>query len=85
MTSVSKNVCIDKIDDTVNQYNNAYHSTIKWKPIDVKLIIHIDFIKNNDKNNQEDLKFEVGDHVRISKYKIILHKVLLEIGLKKFL
>ena len=85
MTSVSKNVCIGKIDDTVNQYNNAYRSTIKWKPIDVKLIIHIDFIKNNDKNNQEDFKFEVGDHVIISKYKIILHKVLLEIGLKKFL
>ena len=31
MTSVSKNVCIDK-DDMVNKYNNTVHSTIKMKP-----------------------------------------------------
>ena len=29
MTSVSKNVYIDKLDDKVNKYNNTYHSTIK--------------------------------------------------------
>ena len=28
MTSVSKNVCIDKLDDIVNKYNNTYHSTM---------------------------------------------------------
>ena len=26
MTSRSKNVCIDKLDDTVSKYNNANHS-----------------------------------------------------------
>ena len=31
MTSVSKNVYIDKLDDIVNKYNNTYHSTIKIK------------------------------------------------------
>ena len=31
MTSISKNVYIDKLDDIVNKYNNAYHSTIKMK------------------------------------------------------
>ena len=36
MTSISKNVYIDKLDDIVNEYNNAYHSTIKIKSIDVK-------------------------------------------------
>ena len=36
MTSISKNVYIDKLDDIVNKYNNAYHSTIKLKPVDVK-------------------------------------------------
>ena len=36
MTSISKNVYIDKLDDIVNKYNNAYHSTIKMKPVDVK-------------------------------------------------
>ena len=29
MTSVSKNVYIDKLDDMVNKYNNAYHRKLK--------------------------------------------------------
>ena len=33
MTSVSKNMYIEKLDDIVNEYNNAYHSTIKMKPV----------------------------------------------------
>ena len=36
MTSVSKTVYIDKLDDIVNKYNNKYHSKTKMKPIDVK-------------------------------------------------
>ena len=28
MTSISENVYIDKLDDIVNKYNNAYHRTI---------------------------------------------------------
>ena len=40
MTSISKNVYIDKLDDIVNEYNNAYHTTIKMKPLMLK-IIHI--------------------------------------------
>ena len=36
MTSISKNVYIDKLDHIVNKYNNTYHSTIKMKPADVK-------------------------------------------------
>ena len=35
MTSISKNVFIDKLDDKVNEYNNTYHTAIKMKPIDV--------------------------------------------------
>ena len=31
MTSVSKNVYIDKLDDIVSEYNNTYHRTIKMK------------------------------------------------------
>ena len=27
MTSISKNVYIDKLDDIVNEYNNTYHRT----------------------------------------------------------
>ena len=36
MTSVSKNVCIDELDDIVNKYNNTYHNRIKRKPVEVK-------------------------------------------------
>ena len=71
MTSISKNVYIDKLNDIVNEYNNTYHRTIKMKPVDVKDNTYIDFKKEvNDKNP----KFKVGDHVRISKYKIIFAK-----------
>ena len=36
VTSVSKNVYIDRLDDIVNKYNNTYHSPIKRKPVGVK-------------------------------------------------
>ena len=36
MTSISKNVYIDKLHDIVDEYSNTYHTTIKMKPIDVK-------------------------------------------------
>ena len=36
MTSVSKNVYIDKLDDIVNKYNKTYYSTTEIKPADVK-------------------------------------------------
>ena len=29
MSSISKHVAIDKLDDIVNEYNNKYHKTIK--------------------------------------------------------
>ena len=36
MTSITKNVYIDKLDDIVDEYNDTNHTTIKMKPIDVK-------------------------------------------------
>ena len=68
MTSVSKNVYNDKLDDIVDEYNNTYHRTIKMKPADVKDNAYIDFKKEV---NAKDPKFKVGNHVRISKYKNI--------------
>ena len=64
MTSISKNVYIDKLDEIVSKFNNTYHRTIKMKLVDVKRSIYIDFDKEN---NKEGPKFKVGDHVRISK------------------
>ena len=71
MTSVSKNVYIDKLDDTGNEYNNTYHITIKMKPIDVKSSTYIDFCIES---NKKDPKFKVNDHARISKYRSISAK-----------
>ena len=71
MTSISKNVYIDKLDDIFSKNNNTYHSTIKIKLVDAKSDIYIDFDK---KSSKEDPKFKVDDHVRMSKYKIIFTK-----------
>ena len=60
MTSVSKNVYIDKLDDIVSEYNNTYHRTIKMKPVDVKDNTYIVFEK---KVNDKDPKFKDSDHV----------------------
>ena len=71
VTSISKKIYIDKLDDIVDEYNNTYHTTIKMKPTDVKDNTYI----NADKEiNNKDPKFKVGDRVRISKYKNIFAK-----------
>ena len=49
MTSISKNVYIDKLDDIVNKCNNTYHRTIKMKPVDVKSNTYIDSSKEKMK------------------------------------
>ena len=69
MTAISKNVYIDKLYDTVNEYNNTYHRT--RQNIDVKDSTYIDFEKEV---NDKDPKFKTGDRVRISKYKNIFAK-----------
>ena len=71
MTSIPKNVYIDKLDDIVKEYSNTYHTSIKMKPVDVKDNTYIEFEKeSNDKNP----KFKVGDRVRIPRYKNIFAK-----------
>ena len=71
MTSISKNLYIDKLNDIVNEYNNTKHRATKMKPTDVKDNTYIDFCKEV---NDNDPKFKVGDHVRISKYNNIFSK-----------
>ena len=44
MTSISKNVYIDKFDDIVNKYNNTHHRTIQIKPTDVNASMSIVYI-----------------------------------------
>ena len=71
MTAISKNVSFDVLNDIVDEYNNAYHKTIKIKPIDVG---DDSFAEYNEGSNEKDPKFKIGDHVRISKYENIFAK-----------
>ena len=72
MTSVSKNVYIDNLDEIANKCNNTYRSRIKMKPVDVKSNT---YIKSSKEVNDTDPKFKVGDIVKISKYKDIFTKL----------
>ena len=90
MTSVSKHVCIDKLDDIVNEYNNTYHRTIKMKPADVKdntydssaelhtMELHLRKLRSN-----KDPKFKVDDQ-EFQNTKTFLLKDTHQIGLKNF-
>ena len=71
MTATGKNVYYNVLDDIVNKYNNAKHSTIKMKPKDVKNDNKKVYI---DEYNKKDSRFNVGDRVRISKFKNIFAK-----------
>ena len=71
MTAISKNVYFDVLDDIVNKHNNAVHTTIEMKPIDVTFDSYTEY---NEDFNKKSSKFKVGDHVKISKYKNIVAK-----------
>ena len=73
MTSVLKNVYIDILDDLVNKCNNTYHNTIKMEPVDLKSNT---YTESSEEINNKDLRFKIGDFVRISKYKNIFAKSL---------
>ena len=71
MTAISKNVYFDVLDYIIDKYNNTYHKTIKTTPVNVK---DDSFAEYNEKSNEKDPKFKVGDHVRISKFKNVIAK-----------
>ena len=72
VTSVSKIVYIDKLDDIVYKCNNTYHSTIKMKSVDIK---SNRYINSGKEINNKDSKFKIGDSFRISKYENVFAKV----------
>ena len=71
MTSVSKTVYNDKLDEIVNKCNNTYQNTIKMKPVDVKSNTYIEYSKEI---KNKDPKCKIDDTVRISKHKTIFAK-----------
>ena len=58
MTAISKNVYTDKLDDIVNEYNNAYR-TIKIKPVDVKDNIYILILEKKLMIKMQNLKLVI--------------------------
>ena len=71
MTAINKDVYCDVLDDIVNEYNNTKHNTIKKKPKDVKDDNNRVYI---DEHNKKSARYNVGDRVRISKFKNIFAK-----------
>ena len=78
--SISTNMYVGKLDDIVNKRNNTYQSTVKMKPVDVKLN---SYIKSSKEINDKDPKFKIGNTVRISKYRKKIVKGYFQIDLKK--
>ena len=80
MTATGKNVYYDVLDDVVNEYNNTKHNTIKMKPKDVKNdTTKSSAIARNkrvyiDEHHEKSARYNVGDRVRISKFKNIFAK-----------
>ena len=55
MTAVPESVYFDVLNDIVDKYNNAYHTIIKMKPIDVK---SNSYAKYSVESNENDPKFK---------------------------
>ena len=72
MTAISNSIYFNVLDNIVNKYNSTVHRTIKMKPIKVTSDSYAEY---NEDSNKKDLKFKVGDHVRILKYKNIFAKL----------
>ena len=71
MTVTGKNVYYNDLDDAVSEYNNTKHSTIKMKPKyvgDNNKRVYI------DEHNEKSARYNVGDRIRISKFKNIFAK-----------
>ena len=82
MTSISKNMYIDKVGHIVNKYNNTYHSTIKITHVDIKPSTYIGF------NKKIIRKIPNLKLVTMSGYRNIktsLEKVTLQVAQKKCL
>ena len=71
MTTVWKNIYFDVLGNIFDKCNNTVHRTIKIKPFDVTSDYHAEY---SEDSNKKVPKFNVGDHVRISKYKNIFGK-----------
>ena len=68
VTPISKNVCFNKLNDTVSNYNDTIHKKLKQKTG-----LFIGYASSVNKNKPAP---KTDDHVRILKHKIIFAKTL---------
>ena len=66
----------------VNKYSNTYHSTMKMKPVDVKLNT---FFDSSKEVNTKILNLKLVILLQYQNMKMFLQMFTLQIGLKKFL
>ena len=81
MTSVSKNVYIDKLANIVNEYNNTYNGTIK--SLLMSKIIPISDLVNKLIKKIPSLKLLIMQEYQNTK--TVLLKFILQIGKRKLL
>ena len=79
MTSISKIVCFDKLEDMVNKYDNIYHITTKMKPHDVKISTLL-----TNRLMIKILNFKLVMLLEYKNIKNIFAKGMFQIALKKF-
>ena len=82
MTTISKNVYTDVLNDIVNRYNNMVHKTIKMRPIGVTGDSYVEY---NEESNKKILNLKLMTMQESLSTKIFLLKDMIQIGQKKFL
>ena len=72
LLKMSKDVYINKLHDTFDEYNFKYQRTIKMSPVNVKLVTYIDF---DGENNDKYPKIKVVIMVKYHYFKIFLKRL----------
>ena len=83
MTTISKNVFIDVLNDIVNRYNNTVYRTIKMKPIDGMGNSYVEY--NEDSKKKKILNLKLMTMEESLSTKIFLLKAMFLIVQNKFL
>ena len=79
---MSKNICFDVLDDTVDKYNKTYHNTIKMKPTDIRSTSYAEY---NIDSNEKDSNFKLVIMKEYQNKEMFLLKGILLIGQKTLL
>ena len=82
MTTVSKNIYFDVLDDNVDKHNNTIRRSIKMKPINVTSDSYAEY---NEDSNENILYSKLVIKLGFQNTKMFLLKDILKIGQKKSL